>query len=43
MSIVTALGWRQSADVLEVMGDLTEPHLEAAYELGGTLSALVSS
>ncbi|HEX6878338.1 MAG TPA: NAD(P)H-dependent oxidoreductase [Nocardioidaceae bacterium] len=43
MAIVTALGWRQSADVLEVMGDLTEPLLESAYELGGTLSALVST
>lgn len=43
MTIVTALGWRQSADVLEVMGDLTEPLLESAYELGGTLSALVST
>lgn len=42
MSIVSALGWRQSAEVLEVMGDVTDPDLESAYDLGGTLSALVA-
>ena len=42
LSIVGALGWRQSAEVLEVMGDVTEDHLAAAYDLGGTLAALLS-
>jgi len=41
-SIVGALGWRQSADVLEVLGDVGPTHLEAAYDLGGTLAALVA-
>jgi multimeric flavodoxin WrbA len=42
MSIVSALGWRQSAEVLEVMGDVTQGHDVAAYELGGTISALLA-
>ncbi len=42
LSIVGALQWRQAADVLEVMGDVTEERLSAAYELGGTISALIS-
>ena len=41
LSIVQALPWTQSADVLEVLGDVTQEHEEAAYELGGTLAALV--
>jgi NAD(P)H-dependent FMN reductase len=41
-SIVAALAWRQAAEVLSVVGDVTEEHREAAYELGGTLSALIS-
>jgi hypothetical protein len=41
-SIVQALPWVQSAEVLEVMGDVTEEHELAAYELGGTLAALLS-
>lgn len=41
-SIVGALPWRQSAPVLDVLGDVTEEHLEAAYELGGTLTALAA-
>ena len=40
-SIVGALGWRQSAPVLEVLGEVGEPERESAYELGGTLAALV--
>ena len=40
-SIVGALPWRQAAPVLEVLGDVGEPEREAAYELGGTLAALV--
>lgn len=40
-SIVGALGWRQAAPVLEVLGDVGEADRESAYELGGTLAALV--
>ena len=40
-SIVGALPWRQAAPVLEVLGDVGEADRESAYELGGTLSALV--
>ncbi len=40
-SIVGALGWRQAAPVLEVLGDVGESDRESAYELGGTLAALV--
>ena len=39
--IVQALPWTQAADVLEVLGDVTDAHTEAAYELGGTLAALL--
>ncbi|GAB3118160.1 flavodoxin family protein [Janibacter alkaliphilus] len=42
-SIVQALGWRQAADVLEVMGEVGEAERAAATELGGTLAALLSS
>jgi len=42
MSIVSALQWRQAAEVLEVLGDVGDEHREAAYELGGTIAALVS-
>jgi len=42
LSIVGALGWRQAAAVLEVLGDVEQPHLDAAYDLGGTLAALLS-
>ncbi|WP_153393680.1 flavodoxin family protein [Ornithinicoccus halotolerans] len=41
-SIVGALGWRQQAEVLEVVGDVTDEHREAAYQLGGTLAALLA-
>jgi len=41
LSIVQALPWRQAADVLEVLGDVTEADTGAAYELGGTLAALL--
>jgi multimeric flavodoxin WrbA len=43
LSIVGALGWRQGFEVLEVMGDVTDEHRERAYELGGTIAALVAS
>ncbi len=42
MSIVGALKWRQAAGVLEVMGDVEQADLTAAYDLGGTLSALLA-
>ena len=42
LSIVQALQWRQAAEVLEVLGDVADEHREAAYELGGTIAALVS-
>ncbi|MGA9747245.1 MAG: NAD(P)H-dependent oxidoreductase [Nocardioides sp.] len=42
-SIVAALGWRQSAPVLSVLGDVGEEEVAAAYELGGTIAALLSA
>ena len=41
-SIVGALPWQQSAPVLEVLGDVGDAEREAAYELGGTIAALLS-
>jgi NAD(P)H-dependent FMN reductase len=41
LSIVQALPWTQAAEVLEVLGEVTPEHEEAAYELGGTLAALL--
>ena len=41
-SIVQALPWTQAAEVLEVLGDVDEASRAAAYELGGTLAALLS-
>ncbi|MDN5894414.1 MAG: NAD(P)H-dependent oxidoreductase [Nocardioides sp.] len=41
-SIVGALGWRKGYDVLEVMGEVGEPELESAYELAGTIAALLT-
>lgn len=41
-SIVAALPWRQAAEVLEVLGDVGDEQEEAAYELGGTIAALLS-
>jgi hypothetical protein len=40
-SIVGALSWRQAAPVLEVLGDVGEADRDSAYDLGGTLAALV--
>jgi multimeric flavodoxin WrbA len=42
LSITGALGWRQSAEVLEVLGDVDDAHVGAAYELGATVAALLS-
>ena len=41
-SIVGALKWRQAADVLEVMGDVTDDETASALELGATVAALLS-
>jgi NAD(P)H-dependent FMN reductase len=41
LSIVGALPWRQAAEVLEVLGDVTSEQTDAAYELGGTVAALL--
>jgi multimeric flavodoxin WrbA len=41
-SIVQALGWKQSAEVLAVLGDIGEANLDSAYELGATLAALLT-
>ena len=43
LSITGALGWKQGYDVLEAMGDVDEADLEAAYELGGTIAALLTA
>lgn len=40
--IVQALDWKQSAQILEVVGDVDEAALESATELGGTLAALLA-
>lgn len=42
-SIVAALGWAQSAELLEVLGDVGETEEQGAYELGATIAALLSS
>ena len=43
LSIVGALPWTQSAEVLEVIGEVGEEQRAAAYELGGTLAALLTA
>ena len=40
-SIVQALAWQQAAPVLEVLGDVGDAERERAYDLGGTLAALL--
>jgi multimeric flavodoxin WrbA len=42
LSIAQALPWSQAAEVLEVLGDVTEADTRSAYELGGTLAALLT-
>ncbi len=41
LAITGALGWRQGYDVLEVLGEVTEENRASAYELGGTIAALL--
>lgn len=43
LSITGALGWRQGAATLEVLGDVEQAHRDAAYELGATVAALLLS
>lgn len=43
LAITGALGWRQVADVLEILGEVGPGQQEAAYELGGTVAALLST
>lgn len=40
-SIVTALDWRQSAEIVEILGDVDDAASAAAYELGGSIAALL--
>lgn len=40
-AIVGALGWRQAAGVVEILGDVDDAAKEAAYELGGTIAAVL--
>ncbi len=42
LSITGALGWRQAYDVLGVMGEVTSADTDTAYDLGGTISALLT-
>ncbi|MGZ8750475.1 MAG: flavodoxin family protein [Pseudonocardia sp.] len=41
LSVVGALPWVRSAEVLEVLGDVDQADRDAAHELGATLAALV--
>ena len=41
LAITGALGWAQSAATVDVVGDVRPDDLEAAYELGATLAALL--
>lgn len=42
LSIVSALRWRQAAEVLAFVGEVGQEQREAGYELGGTISALLA-
>ncbi|NYI43210.1 hypothetical protein BJ993_000290 [Nocardioides aromaticivorans] len=42
-SIVGALGWKQGYDVLGVLGEVDDAASEAAYALGATIAALLTS
>jgi multimeric flavodoxin WrbA len=37
--IITGLGWREVQPPVVAVGDITEAHLEAAFELGGSVAA----
>ncbi len=42
LSITGALGWTQGYDVLAAMGEVSSADTESAYELGGTIAALLT-
>src|SRR3954470_8039720 len=42
LAITGALAWSQAAEVLEVLGDVDDEARASAYDLGGTLAALLS-
>ena len=41
LAIAGALRWRQAAEVVEPLGDVTDAHRAAATELGATLAAVL--
>lgn len=41
LGITGALGWQQAFEVLELLGDVDDAALDRAYELGGTLAAVL--
>lgn len=43
LAITGALGWRQGFEVLEAMGEVGQDERDAAYELGGTIAALLTT
>jgi multimeric flavodoxin WrbA len=43
LSIVGALRWRQAAAVLTTLGEVEQADRTAAYELGGTIAALLAT
>lgn len=42
LAITGALGWRQGFGALEVLGEVTEDDHRSAYDLGGTIAALLA-
>lgn len=42
LAIAGALPWHQAAPVLELLGDVGPAERESAYELGGTIAALLA-
>ncbi len=42
LAVTGALGWRQAAAVVEVLGDVTDEHVAAATELGATVAAVLA-
>jgi NAD(P)H-dependent FMN reductase len=43
LSIVGALPWRQAAQTLEVLGGVADAERRSAYDLGGTIAALLTT
>ncbi len=42
VAITTGLGWRLAAEPLTMLGEVDDEHRERAYELGGTVAALLA-